>query len=435
MLKHYWDWLEAQEGECCCETEERFSEKRWQTYLSQNRLGSRWVTQDGEVVEILHFGRCNREEGPDFMGALVKFGREAPVRGDLELDRDVRDWERHNHAQNGAYRNVLVHFFFEKPAKHVAFTRDVEGRQIRQVLLDPDQVQVSPFLRTECPIFAAVDLSDTVKLIEAAARFRMLRKQQGLRRKVLLSGGSEALFQAIASALGYRPNSLPFHVLARRVGIENAASPLGEALLFGVAGFLRGEEFMRVSASARKYLRDLWDLWWCYRDQFSPKQLSSQLWRRTSVRPSNYPERRIGALTLIARQFSLLQELVHAQKEAPFMEFMKSLQHPFWQVRSSFFLEPHQGCLLLGEERALDLLINVFYPIGDIEDPAVWNRFRLVRLPEVPQKIVEASSIFVGEGRLPRIRLREAVIQQGLLQMLLHFDRFDFYSSLKYTMS
>lgn len=422
IFEYYQAFLNAQDRKNFLGSDAKLSETYWQACLYQNRFGSRWITEDGKVVEILNFGRWNREEGPDFVGALIKFGEQLPVKGDLELDRDVRDWERHHHAQGAAYRNVLVHFFFEKPAAYVAFTRNFDGKQITQVHLDLSQMQISPPI-LQSPIFFRV--SNIMELIEAAARFRMLRKQQAFRQRIALSGFSDALFRAVAAALGYHPNSLPFDLLARRVGVQAAASPQGEALLFGVAGFLRGEEFMQGSQKAKKYLRNLWDLWWPYQDQFSQKQLSSQLWQRTSVRPFNYPERRLGALVLIARQFSLLQELIQTQNHGAFLDFMRSLYHPFWYNHSSFFSRPQRGCLLLGEERSLDLLINVFYPAQDFEDPVIWNRFRSIRLPTIPKKISETLSIFIGEGRLPQARLKEAVIQQGLLQIASHFNQAD----------
>ncbi len=428
VFQYYWEWLEAQRSKCFCEAGETFSERRWQEFLYQHRWGSRWISEDGELIEVLDFGRWNHHaEGPDFVGAIVRFGKQFPIKGDLELDRDVRDWERHNHAQNAAYGNVLVHFFFEKSSKSEAFTRNLDGRQIRQVLLDPHQIQTSSrlILQTKRSIFSDVGLSDVIKLIEAAAHFRMLRKRENFRKQVIRFGLPEALFQAMATGLGYRSNSLPLSLLTRRVGLESATSVPGEALLFGVAGFLRGEEFMQASEPARKYLRRLWDFWWYYRNQFLHKQLPPRLWSKTSVRPLNYPERRIGALVLIARQLPRLQELLQSRNDSTFVEFMKSLHHPFWQCHSSFSAKSHEKCLLLGEERALDLLVNVFYPAQDLEDPAVWNRFQSIRLPVIPQKILESVAVFIGENRLPKSRLREVIIQQGILQMISHFDRFD----------
>ncbi|PWU08596.1 MAG: hypothetical protein C5B47_04455 [Verrucomicrobia bacterium] len=430
VFRYYWEWLEAQENNSFREAVD--GERHWQRSLYESRLGSRWISEDNELVEVLDFGKWNHAEGPDFVDAIVKFGQNLPIQGDLELDHDVRDWEHHNHAQNTAYRNVLIHFFFEKPANSKNFSRNSDGRHVRQVLLDPHRMRIDNWLSAclKRPFFSGVNLADVIRLIEAAARFRILRKRASFRKQVLCFGFDEALFQNLAIGLGYRSNSLPLNLLTRRVNLEHAISACGEALLFGVAGFLRGEEFMQVSETARNYLRNLWDFWWIYRDQFSHQQLSPKLWSKSSTRPLNYPERRIGTLAVLAHRLPGLQQLMQLRTESAFVEFMESLHHPFWQSHSSFSAKSQKECLLLGKERTLDLLVNFFYPVQDLENPTIWNNFQSIRLPQAPQKIFQLASIFVGEDRLPKSRLIEAVIQQGLIQMDSHFSHFAIQSKM-----
>ena len=68
----------------------------------------------------------------------------------------------------------------------------------------------------------------------------------------------EALFAALAVALGYKRNQTPFLLLAQKVGLRGA----NEAALFGVAGFLEAPEPPAADREVRGYLRELWESWW-----------------------------------------------------------------------------------------------------------------------------------------------------------------------------
>ena len=43
-------------------------------------------TEDGRSLRIFHPGFASAEGGPDFRGAVVKIGEDAPVSGDVEVD-------------------------------------------------------------------------------------------------------------------------------------------------------------------------------------------------------------------------------------------------------------------------------------------------------------------------------------------------------------
>src|SRR5439155_1069824 len=80
-----------------------------------------------------------------------------------------------------------------------------------------------------------------------------------LRRRIEVHGRDEALFQAIAEALGYKQNRLPFTLLAQRLPLAflRKLREDAEALLFGVAGFLDTPDLDRQRKSTRSYLRSL----------------------------------------------------------------------------------------------------------------------------------------------------------------------------------
>src|SRR5256885_2345305 len=77
-------------------------------------------------------------------------------------------------------------------------------------------------------------------------------------------GDDEALYQALAGALGYKSNKLPFSLLAQRLPLalllkEKAGA---DSLLFGVSGFLPGDDWQGFDPVTKAYLRELWEKWW-----------------------------------------------------------------------------------------------------------------------------------------------------------------------------
>ena len=120
----------------------------WDTAVSEMEVQSLWFagefgfefqTTDGRSVRIQDFGIWNSAAGPDFTDcAIVLDGK--TFRGDIELDPDVRDWERHGHGGNVEFNRVVLHLFLHAPSDTRLFTRNSEHHEVPQVLLKREQL-------------------------------------------------------------------------------------------------------------------------------------------------------------------------------------------------------------------------------------------------------------------------------------------------------
>jgi len=276
-----------------------------QARLFNGEYGTRWHTTDGEAFEILHFGEWNREAGPDFRGAVIRFEKAGEKTGDIEVDREARDWERHGHALNAGFSGVVLHFFIEG-SREQAFARTLDHRAVTQARLPVD----APPEHRESRTKEHVGSADAGHMISEAAEFRLRAKHSAHARSASLHGSDAAMFHAIAAGLGYKNNAIPFLLAAQRTGLMSAGSPSGEALLFGLAGFLEPRSFDHANEVTRRYLKPLWDEWWTVRDAMSRIVLDSKMWRFSGIRPSNHPHRRLGALAAIAVGFDAMRKAV-----------------------------------------------------------------------------------------------------------------------------
>ncbi len=382
--------------------------------------GQRWICEDGRVAEVIDFGHWNREPGPDFTGARVRFDGGPPCPGDIEIDTDVRDWERHGHGGNPDFNRTILHIFLQKPGTRF-FTRTSEHREVAQIFLTTkrsgDGAVTSPGARwmlTDAPERARA-------IVLQAARYRLERKGSALRRSAAVHGSDEAWFQAMAVALGYKRNKIPFLLLAQRCPRTVAASARGEALLFGTAGFLEMPLETMPDAAARRYVRELWDRWWDVRSECERLILAPELWTLGATRPSNHPHRRIAALAALARNWQAVRTAIAAADRKALIKTLSGLEHVFWSSRFTLKAAPlARAHALVGPQRTTDILLNIFYPQVLPESNGAWAQYIMERGPKVERTIRTLGERYFGAAADQKF-LNLAAHQQGLLQIAQDF--------------
>ena len=389
-------------------------------------FGRKFLTTDGRPIEIVQFGFWNHAAGPDFSDAVVLVDGKKCA-GAIELDPDVRDWERHGHAENPAYDAVVLHLYMTTSGNERRFfTRTASHLEVPQVHLDLEALRPGPprFAEAEArlgrcsfPLQKMDDLRVT-RLLEAAAQYRLKLKSTRFWRIADIHGLDEAYFQAIAEALGYSNNKLPMRVLAQRLPLASLQKngDDAEALLFGAAGFLNQPSFEEANPEAQPYLRNLWETWWKYRDDFN-RLLE---WTVTGVRPTNHPQRRVGALTAVIGAWKELRTLLEPAKfsRKAVEKFLGGLEHSYWNhhytLRSKKAAKP---MALVGKSRIADLLANIFIPALIQEKPSLWSEYQKFPAQLDNHKVRRAALRLFGEDPDIKKKKRSLYQQQALLQI------------------
>jgi hypothetical protein len=263
-------------------------------------FGKHFVSTTGDRIDIVQFGTGNRETGPDFRDAAIRINGGDPICGCIELDVIHRSWEAHGHATNPAFDETVLHVFVEKSTREF-FTRTKSNRNVPQICIDlaalPDAFSANIPLarpgRCQAPLKNLPE-HRVHSVLNAAAQFRLQKKANRMRNKTQIHGRDQALFQEVAAALGYKENKLPFTLLAQRVPLRllREKSNDVEALLFGMAGFLQATDLDVYQRRTAEYVRRLWDRWWPHRDKLHRLILPAKVWRISSTRPVNHPQRR-----------------------------------------------------------------------------------------------------------------------------------------------
>lgn len=394
--------------------------------------GRSFTGTEGERIEVVQFGHWNRAAGPDFTEAAVKVNGELR-RGSIEVDLDVRNWDRHGHSGNVAFNDTVLHLFIDQPALNRVFTRTESHGNVVQLLLPqyaglqgpPDFLPEAFPGRCLAPL-AGMEAAEVESLLLAASQYRLRRKSERLHVMSEATTREQALFQGVAEALGFRHNKSAMAILAQRCPVrELLAMEPGdrEARLFGAAGFLEaGPAEPARTPEAQAYRRKLWDHWWKMRPEVETSPLRSIRWRSDSTRPLNHPQRRLGALAALLGQWEDLLDLW----EKPVNNFpkavnnwSKSLHHPYWERHYSLASETTpKPFRLLGKDRLRDLLGNVVFPVAIRVSADRWGDYTRLGGVDTNQKLRRAALRLFGNDReRQKLFTRYYHQQQGLLQI------------------
>jgi Protein of unknown function (DUF2851) len=173
-------------------------------------------------------------------------------------------------------------------------------------------------------------------------------------------------------------------------------------------------------------VRQLWDRWWPHRDGLRRLILPSKLWRLSSTRPLNHPQRRLAALAVLARDWPRLQRASGKSSVAAAKHFFETLEHPFWNFHYTLISEASSKKMaLIGEARVADILANVLFPFWlahDLDLSASPTKNLWTEYAELPAQLSNrrletgATRLFGNDSRQKQF-LRTVANQQGLLQI------------------
>jgi hypothetical protein len=398
------------------------------------------ATDDGRTVEIIQPGFWNHTGGPDFARAAMRFsGSDEVVVGPVEIHLRADDWHLHGHHADPAYDDTILHVVWEKSKTGKTFFPATSVfRRVPQVVLGAHLVAPWPELQPLCTELArqqprpgavagrcSTELARlspdrVLDIVRTAGLYRARQKAKRWFWRGRVAGPEQALFEALAEALGYHSNQRPMRLIAQRLPLEKLRrlEPTARlALLFGVAGFLPGENAARLHAEPRDWLRKLWEIWWKARGPLDHGLLARSHWKLAGLRPLNRPERRLAALAQVVPLIPKLRAAVTARDDARFADLLLAVRDPFWEKHATLsgagLAKP---CRLIGEERVRDILTNIFWPLVSLDDPDAARR-GLTEMTAAPNSAARIATQRTLVAQLTARQRREALVQQGLLQI------------------
>lgn len=322
-------------------------------------------TANGSALRVLSPGLHHHHAGPDFQNSKLQIG-ETIWAGNVEIHIRASDWIRHQHHQDQAYNNVILHVVYKNDFE--VFNQD--GVAIPVLVLE-GRIDDGLLLRYQNLIYAEQVAFPCEKIINRVDGFtlknwldRMLierleeKSAAVLKTTALLKGDwEESFYQTLAANFGFKVNTLPFELLAKSLPLQILAKHSSnllqtEALLFGQAGFLEDEMDDLHFLTLQKEYQFL-------KQKYNLVSLEKHLWKFLRLRPLNFPTIRIAQFAaLIHRNNRFLAEVIETDTEKINAVFTGINPSAYWTDHYHFGKTAKPGPKKLGQTSVENILIN-----------------------------------------------------------------------------
>ena len=394
-------------------------------YIWQNRLftTNQLQTVEGDQVEIIDQGRKNTDSGPDFFNAKIKLN-ETIWAGNIEIHKSASDWDKHNHSNDKAYDNVILHVV---ETADIAVVRS-NGEIIPTLILNyPEHLKHNYQKLINAQTWIACENQfhkvDPILLQLGFNRLmieRLETKTQAIVDQLEQNNNNweETFFQLLARMFGFKVNAVPFELLAKSLSIQtllkhkNSLFQL-EALLFGNSGLLN-QQLLGDDYFIR--LRDEYSFLY---KKYNLKGIEGHLWKFMRLRPSNFPTIRISQLAkLIYQTEGLFSKILEIESAEKLKQLFKVKASEYWNTHYNFNkLSKNTQPKELGDTAAHILIINVIVPFlfvyGEKQNKHQLKNRALGFLENLP---AESNSIISKWADLG-VQARSAFDSQALLQL------------------
>lgn len=257
-------------------------------------------TAAGEPLEVIDPGLWNHDAGPDFFNAKVRIGEHLWV-GNVEIHQRSSDWYRHNHQDDVAYENVVLHVVAETDMD----VRMNEGRLLPQFVMQvPDHVRDNfhHLMEEESypPCYKVIPEIPIVKVhawLNALTVERLAQKTERINHWLQRTHGDweRTYYIILARAIGLGVNSDAFEQWAARIELSQIGKHRDhleqvEAYFLGMGGLL--ERACTAPENAER--ATLWQREWKFLcAKFSIAEQPSLPWKYLRMRPQSFPHVRL----------------------------------------------------------------------------------------------------------------------------------------------
>lgn len=321
---------------------------------------------EGNSVEIIQFGKWNKDAGPDFLDAKIKING-LVLAGNIELHIRSSDWIFHNHSQDPNYQNIILHVVFLHDTEISEFTdKRIPTLELKHYIDENIISKYEKFINGD-QFIACEDIFNKDKIPVNFHEENILKKleeksselEQAL--EIQKNNFEAVLFHSFAYSFGLKVNAHIFRQIAESIdySIVNKIrqNPLQlEALLFGISGWLENAEDNQMRIWKREFdfikakfrISDL---------KFHPKFLR--------LHPPNFPTIRLSQLANLYYQHqNLFSKIITAEKIEELYDIFKPIKaSEYWDCHFNFGTVSKLQSKTLSKEFTDLIILNTVLPL------------------------------------------------------------------------
>jgi len=338
-------------------------------YLWKNKLVSSDITTtSGEQLIILNTGQHNTDSGPDFFNGRIKIDNTTWA-GNIEIHINSSDWYTHNHQNDSAYDNIILHVVFnnDKPVKRKN-GQNVPTLELKNNFEKNIYLKYRSFLESDRWI-PCENLIGSVRHFQMYAwldnlMIERLDQKAGLIEEELKKTNNdiqEVFYRKLSRNFGFRTNADTFESLAISLPLKTLIKHKNsllqiESLLYGQGGMLK-RNYKDV------YPNELKAEYLFLAEKYNLKAINNRSWKFMRMRPSNFPTIRLSQFSqIIFKSSGLLNEILEAKKLTDVINLFQTETSPYWEDHFRFDKKSPAKLKQLGLSSIHLLLINTIVP-------------------------------------------------------------------------
>lgn len=266
-------------------------------------------TESGQELQIIKTGELNTDSGPDFFNAKIKLGN-VTLAGNIEVHINASDWNKHNHQNDAAYSNIILHVVYKNDLKQKS-QGNFEVLELKNYIDENVIKKYTNLVNSKNTLACHKHIAgvNPIKLNSWLQRMlieRLEKKTDYIKTQFELSGNdyTHTFYITLAKNFGFKVNDGPFENLARVLPIQILLKHADnlfqlEALLFGSAGLLE-------KSYKDKYLQQLQNEFEFLKKKYDIKPLKAESWKFMRLRPANFPSVRLWQFARVINKQTLL---------------------------------------------------------------------------------------------------------------------------------
>jgi hypothetical protein len=421
------------------ELQEKFLHHIW----DQRHLKLELKTISGKVVKVIYQGQYNTGNGPDFKNVILDLAGET-LKGDVEIHYKTYDWSSHQHHEDPAFNNTILHVVFEHKSNLDFTIREDAGKvEILELKCQIDNDIEKLFhdyaanqVKSNCGICDFFTLNSNEQLSILLQNYgweRFVRKCERFNAELHFDGFDQLLYNGFMEAMGYAKNKFNMLSIAHHFKWDKLVQWRGDglnefsltAIWLHYSGLTDNNGRYMKSDEYRFYLKIMDD------QRFSSDK-GKLSWNLFRIRPANHPVRRIPQaakvlVPLLDTGFlkSILEVIENSRNENP-NKLIARIGDVFKPDNSQFSTGNN-----IGRTQILTTIGNVFLPILFLYAEKTHNKELQNRLKSLYFSFpaFENNNIIkFMQGYLDDIQKKlfnvKYISQQGLMNMYFKFCNF-----------
>lgn len=331
-------------------------------FIWQNKLFNTkdLKTIDGNDLQIIEFGKYNKDGGPDFWHAKIKID-DIILIGNIEIHVNTSDWKKHQHQHDRKYDTVILHVVYFNDETAITIPTLELNSLIPKILLDKYEAMMHQSEILICKnLLNEVDTFTIENWKERLVIERLERKSNEILTNLKKNNNDweKTCYHLLGKYFGSHINKEPFelltHYLDYKILLKHQDNIFQmEALLYGVAGFLNKdfvEIYPRTLKQEYRFLKQKYDL----------KEVREHHWQLFRIRPISFPTIRLAWFAQVLQQMPLMHKIISNETH----ELLENTDvSVYWQQHYIFDKLCKPTSKHLGHEFKATLIINVFAPI------------------------------------------------------------------------